>query len=220
MSNSRRGRHVRRPTTQWRWKLKRRYKRAHRELSFGQRFRSTTCPDLRQVCRHVRKKTMQKEGGASLIILGPRQGNRSGARREAACESSPQLRTDCSRDGRQLRDSGGAGARRGSSFALSFTNRKRADKNRQLYQKLIEAHNESGESAAAPICKPSRGLSARKRRSSKTRAAARWIQRTIQEGRVKLKAAFPPETFPKSLLPTFRNLFPASPCRGMCAIEI
>jgi hypothetical protein len=180
--------------TQWRLEsLMRRYNERSAELSFGQRFRFNNLAQT--YAKYVdmwRKKTMQKEGGASQHHFGAAAKAIEAARaREAALRgqadaSEPIANTTAAgtviRAAQQREDA--------ASFALSFTDPEgERTKIVQLYQKLIEAHNESGESAAAPNLQAFERFVRKKTQELKDKGGNEVeYSVTIQDGRVKLKA--------------------------------
>ncbi|MGA2719633.1 MAG: MXAN_5187 C-terminal domain-containing protein [Candidatus Acidiferrales bacterium] len=181
--------------TQWRLEsLMRRYNERTAELSFGQRFRFNNLSQT--YAKYVdmwRKKTMQKEGGASQHHFGAAAKAIEAARaREAALreqsaagagQSAAQAAASSVIQAAQEREEA-------ASFALSFTNPEtERTKIVQLYQKLIEAHNESGESAAAPNLQAFERFVRKKTQELKDKGGSEVeYSVTIQEGRVKLKA--------------------------------
>ena len=181
--------------TQWRLEsLMRRYNERAAELSFGQRFRFNNLSQT--YAKYVdmwRKKTMQKEGGASQHHFGAAAKAIEAARaREAALRAQPAAAAGKSAAHAEASSVIHAALEReeASSFALSFTNpESERTKIVQLYQKLIEAHNESGESAAAPNLQAFERFVRKKTQELKDKGGSEVeYSVTIQEGRVKLKA--------------------------------
>lgn len=181
--------------TQWRLEsLMRRYNERTAELSFGQRFRFNNLSQT--YAKYVdmwRKKTMQKEGGASQHHFGAAAKAIEAARaREAAMREQPAA--GAGQSAAQVAASSVIQAAQereeASSFALSFTNpESERTKIVQLYQKLIEAHNESGESATAPNLQAFERFVRKKTQELKDKGGSEVeYSVTIQEGRVKLKA--------------------------------
>ena len=181
--------------TQWRLEsLMRRYNERTAELSFGQRFRFNNLSQT--YAKYVdmwRKKTMQKEGGASQHHFGAAAKAIEAARaREAALREQPPAGAGQSAAQAAASSVIQAAQEReeAASFALSFTNPEtERTKIVQLYQKLIEAHNESGESAAAPNLQAFERFVRKKTQELKDKGGSEVeYSVTIQEGRVKLKA--------------------------------
>jgi len=180
--------------TQWRLEsLMRRYNERTAELSFGQRFRFNNLSQT--YAKYVdmwRKKTMQKEGGASQhhFRAAPKAIDAARAR-EAAMREQPAAVEQTAAEAAASSVIRAAQEREeASSFALSFTNpESERTKIVQLYQKLIEAHNESGESAAAPNLQAFERFVRKKTQELKDKGGSEVeYSVTIQEGRVKLKA--------------------------------
>jgi hypothetical protein len=181
--------------TQWRLEsLMRRYNERTAELNFAQRFRFNNLSQT--YAKYVdmwRKKTMQKEGGASQHHFGAAAKAIQAARaREAASQAQPRgasgLTSAAGATDSLLRAAEERHA--GESFALSFSNpENERTKIVQLYQKLVEAHNESGESAAAPNLQSFERFVRKKTQELKDKGGSEVeYSVTIQDGRVKLKA--------------------------------
>jgi hypothetical protein len=173
--------------TQWRLEtLMRRYNERGGELSFGQRFRFNNLTQT--YAKYVdmwRKKTMQKESGASQHHFGAAAKAIEAARaREASLRAQASAASDNSviRATQEREDA--------ASFAMSFSDPE-SEKTKivRLYQKLIEAHNESGESASAPNLQAFEKFVRKKTQELKDKGG-REVEYsvTIQDGRVRLKA--------------------------------
>ena len=180
--------------TQWRLEsLMRRYNERTAELSFGQRFRFTNLTQT--YAKYVdmwRKKTMQKESGASQHHFGAAAKAIEAARaREASVrgeQAVPEAAVGVPAPGSVIRAA--QEREEAASFALSFSD-PASEKTKivRLYQKLIEAHTESGESAAAPNLQAFERFVRKKTQELKDKGGSEVeYSVTIQDGRVKLKA--------------------------------
>ncbi|MGD0964196.1 MAG: MXAN_5187 C-terminal domain-containing protein [Candidatus Acidiferrales bacterium] len=179
--------------TQWRLEsLMRRYNERSAELSFGQRFRFNNLAQT--YAKYVdmwRKKSIQKEGGTSQHHFGAAAKAIEAARTR---EASLRAQADVSRQtvsGRAPNATIRAARQQEvACFALSFSDSESEKaKISQLYQKLIEAHNESGESAAAPTLPSFERFIRKKTQELKDKGGSEVeYSVTIQDGRVKLKA--------------------------------
>jgi hypothetical protein len=179
--------------TQWRLEsLLRRYNERTAELSFGQRFRFTNLTQT--YAKYVdmwRKKTAQKEGGASQHHFGAAakaieasRAREASLRAQTAAEQcAPTAASESVIRAAQEREEA-------ASFALSFSNpENERTKIVQLYQKLIEAHSNSGESASAPNLQAFERFVRKKTQELKDKGGSEVeYSVTIQDGRVKLKA--------------------------------
>ncbi len=185
-----------RPPTDTQWRLEtlmRRYNERGGELSFGQRFRFNNLTQT--YAKYVdmwRKKTMQKESGASQHHFGAAAKAIEAARaREASLRA--QTRAPESTQASAAGDSVIRAAQEredAASFAMSFSD-PGSEKTKivKLYQKLIEAHNESGESASAPNLQAFETFVRKKTQELKDKGGSEVeYSVTIQDGRVKLKA--------------------------------
>jgi hypothetical protein len=180
--------------TQWRLEsLIRRYNERTAELSFGQRFRfSNLTQTYAKYVDMWRKKTMQKEGGASQHHFGAAAKAIEAARaREASLrapaavaeQAAPPVAAISAIQAAQEREEA-------ASFAMSFSNpESERTKIVQLYQKLLEAHGASGEASAAPNLQAFEKFVRKKTQELKNKGG-REVEYsvTIQDGRVKLKA--------------------------------
>ena len=180
--------------TQWRLEsLMRRYNERTAELSFGQRFRFTNLTQT--YAKYVdmwRKKTMQKESGASQHHFGAAAKAIEAARaREASLRgerAGPEAAGAVPAPDSVIRAA--QEREEASSFALSFSD-PASEKTKivLLYRKLIEAHTESGESAAAPNLQAFERFVRKKTQELKDKGGSEVeYSVTIQDGRVKLKA--------------------------------
>ena len=180
--------------TQWRLEsLMRRYNERSAELSFGQRFRFNNLAQT--YAKYVdmwRKKTVQKETGASQHHFGAAA---KAIEAERAREASLRGETDTS--GRTVAVAASGSVMRAAqeredaaSFAMSFSDpESERAKIVQLYQKLLEAHKESGESASAPNLQAFERFVRKKTQELKDKGGSEVeYSVTIQDGRVKLKA--------------------------------
>jgi len=133
--------------TQWRLEtMMKRYSDRSADMSFGQRFRFSNLAQTYAKYQDMwRKKTQQKEGATSQHHFGAAAKAVEAARAEAAkregAESSvavmnPVVRAVVERE-------------EASTFALSDPEQEKS-KIVKLYQRVVQAHNESGEAAAAP----------------------------------------------------------------------
>ena len=176
--------------TQWRLEsLMRRYNDRSGELSFGQRFRFNNLAQT--YAKYVdmwRKKTMQKEGATSQHHFGAAAKAIEAERaREASLREQSEPRRSATGDAviraTQEREESAA-------FALSFSNpENEKTKIVKLYQKLVEAHNESGEAAATPNLQAFERFVRKKTQELKDKGGNEIeYSVTIQDGRVKLKA--------------------------------
>jgi hypothetical protein len=184
-----------RPPTDTQWRLEslmRRYNERTAELSFGQRFRFNNLAQT--YAKYVdmwRKKTLQKEGGASQHHFGAAAKAIEAAR---AHELALKVQADVPKPPVGSADAGSvirAAQEReeAASFALSFSDPDtETNKIVQLYQKLVEAHKESGDRTAPDL--PAFERFVRKKTQELKDKGGREIEYsvTIQDGRVKLKA--------------------------------
>jgi hypothetical protein len=180
--------------TQWRLEnLMRRYNERGGELSFAQRFRFNNLAQT--YAKYVdmwRKKTMQKEGATSQRHFGAAAKAIEAARaRETSLhgsQSSPSSEAAESANDSVLRAA--LAREEAAAFALMLSD---PDSEKQkivtLYQKLIEAHNASGESASAPNLQAFERFVRKKTQELKDKGGNTVeYSVTIQDGRVKLKA--------------------------------
>ncbi len=181
--------------TQWRLEsLIRRYNERTAELSFAQRFRFN---NLNQTyAKYVdmwRKKTMQKEGGVSQRHFGAAAKAIEEARaREGNLQAAAQPREGKGTAGSSSQYVMNAAAARVQAAAFALTLSDPDGENSKivaLYQKVMEAHTESGESVAAPNLQAFERFVRKKTQELKDKGGnAVEYSVTIQDGRVKLKA--------------------------------
>jgi len=171
--------------TQWRVdNLIRRYNERMGDLSFGQRFRFNNLAQTYAKYQDMwRKKVVQKESGAQQHHYGAAakaiEAERS---RKAALETRVVSAEDAPSAGRALASK--------SAFALSLSNpAQEPDKVQTLYDKLIAARSETGESAGAPSLKDFERFVEQKTKDLQDKGG-REIEYSvsIEGGRVKLRA--------------------------------
>lgn len=178
--------------TQWRLEsMMRRYNERTAELKFAQRFRFNNLSQT--YAKYVdmwRKKTMQKESGTSQHHFGA-----AAKAIEAAREQEARARVAA--EPFALPAAGSESAVRAvrspedaTAFTLSLSDpQQEKDKIANLYQKLLEAHSESGEIAAAPNLQAFERFVRKKTEELRGKGGQEVeYSVTIQEGRVKLKA--------------------------------
>ena len=171
--------------TQWRVDtVVRRYNERIHELKFAQRFRfNNLSQTYAKYCDMWRKKTAQKEAGIEQHHFGAAAKAIEAERTRAAAEwaaAHPESRED----------SNGAKKSPLKPFAASFSDpEQETDKLRQLYQKLIEARDLTGESAGAPSLVDFSRFVTQKTQALKQKGG-REVEYTVsvEAGRVKLKA--------------------------------
>ncbi len=181
--------------TQWRLEsLMRRYNERTAELSFGQRFRFTNLTQT--YAKYVdmwRKKTMQKEGGASQHHFGAAakaiEASRAREAQPAGAERSGPEQAGADRDVR-VGDSGGPGTRRGGLVcAIILEPGERKNEDRAALPEAHRGSQQSGESAAAPNLQAFERFVRKKTQELKDKGGSEVeYSVTIQDGRVKLKA--------------------------------
>ena len=180
--------------TQWRLETSmRRYNDRSGEMSFGQRFRFNNLAQT--YAKYVdmwRKKTAQKESGTTQHHFGSAAKAIEAARaREtglpAAVESAGSVLQSVAVDpiARATQERENAAA-----FAMSFSDpEQEKSKIVKLYQKVVEAHAESSESAAAPSLQAFELFVRQKTEELKNKGANEVeYSVAVQDGRVKLKA--------------------------------
>jgi hypothetical protein len=178
--------------TQWRLEsMMKRYNDRSADMSFAQRFRFNNLAQT--YAKYVdmwRKKTQQKEGATSQHHFGAAAKAIEAARAEeakqrpGAGESTVTAAvSDSVFRAAQAREDA-------ASFALSFSDpEQEKSKIVKLYQKVVQAHNESGESAAAPNLQAFERFVRKKTQELKDKGGKEVeYSVTIQDGRVKLKA--------------------------------
>jgi hypothetical protein len=171
--------------TQWRVdNLIRRYNERVGELSFGQRFRFNNLQQTYAKYQDMwRKKTMQKETGTQQHHFGAAAKAIEAERARVAAEKAKLAGESSDPANRRT-------ARSGSVFALTFSNPKQErGKIQTLYDRLIAARAETGESAGAPSFKDFEGFVEQKTKDLQHKGG-REIEYSvsIEGGRVKLKA--------------------------------
>jgi hypothetical protein len=158
--------------TQWRLEsLIRRYSDRGAEMSYSQRFRYTNLAQTYAKYSEVwRKKLKEKEEGASQRHFGAAARAIEAERAKHAPEPGKQ---------------------RPLAFAMAFSDPEREkQKVEQLYRKLIEARNATGESGGAPSFEDFRTFVRQKTRELKSKKGAKEVEYSVsmEDGRVKLKA--------------------------------
>lgn len=175
--------------TQWRLEtMMKRYNDRGAEMSFAQRFRFNNLAQT--YAKYVdmwRKKTMQKEGATSQHHFG------SAAKAiEAARAQQAGLRAVGETQASGPASVVGTAPPReeAAPFALSFSDpEQEQSKIVKLYQRLVEAHTESGEQAAAPNLQAFERFVRKKTQELQDKGGHEIeYSVTIQDGRVKLKA--------------------------------
>ena len=174
--------------TQWRVDtLVRRYNERVAELTFGQRFRFNNLQQTYAKYQDMwRKKLMQKEtglqqhhyGAAAKAIEAERARK---AAQDSGAAASAGGRANASRAGR---------ANSGGGFALSLSDpSKEGEKIQTLYDRLISARAETGESAGAPSLQDFQRFVQQKTKDLQDKGG-REVEYSvsIEGGRVKLKA--------------------------------
>ena len=178
--------------TQWRLEtMMKRYNDRSAEMSFAQRFRFNNLTQTYAKYQDMwRKKTQQKEGATSEHHFGAAAKAIEAARAEQAkqrmaAEGSPVAMAA----GDPVLRAAQARAE-AATFALSFSDpEQEKSKIVKLYQKVVQAHNESGESAAAPNLQAFERFVRKKTQELKDKGGKEVeYSVTIQDGRVKLKA--------------------------------
>lgn len=160
--------------TQWRVdNLIRRYNERMRDLTFGQRFRFNNIQQTYAKYQDMwRKKLVQKETGTQQHHYGAAAKAIEAERARKAAQDS-EAATEASR-----------------AFALSFSNpAQEGEKVHTLYEKLIAARAETGESAGAPSLKDFERFVQQKTKDLQEKGG-REVEYSvsIEGGRVKLKA--------------------------------
>ncbi|HTR48222.1 MAG TPA: MXAN_5187 C-terminal domain-containing protein [Verrucomicrobiae bacterium] len=168
--------------TQWRVdNLIRRYNERLGDLSFGQRFRFNNIAQTYAKYQDMwRKKLMQRETGAQQHHYGAAAKAIEAERARKAAQDSGKAAEDVA--------SRSVAAR--GPFALSFSNpAKEQEKIQTLYDKLIAARSETGESAGAPSLKDFERFVQQKTKDLQDKGG-REVEYSvsIEGGRVKLKA--------------------------------
>ncbi|HUJ83582.1 MAG TPA: MXAN_5187 C-terminal domain-containing protein [Candidatus Acidoferrales bacterium] len=171
--------------TQWRVdNLIRRYNERVGDLSFGQRFRFNNIAQTYAKYQDMwRKKLMQKETGTQQHHFGAAAKAIEAERKRRAAQDSGATSSDGA-------ESAAAPGRAAGAFALSFSNpAKEVDKIQTLYDKLIAARAETGESAGAPSLKDFERFVRQKTKDLQEKGGNEVeYSVSIEGGRVKLKA--------------------------------
>ncbi|MGH9737719.1 MAG: MXAN_5187 C-terminal domain-containing protein [Candidatus Acidiferrales bacterium] len=171
--------------TQWRADtLVRRYNERAGELTFAQRFRfNNLAQTYAKYCDMWRKKTMHKEAGVEQHHFG--------AAAKAIEAERAQKAANWAAAHPETEPNGKRGKRAAAKpFATSIADPEReGGKVRELYQKLMEARDRTGESAGAPSLQDFERFVRQKTQSLKEKGG-REIEYTVsvEAGRVKLKA--------------------------------
>lgn len=172
--------------TQWRVDtMMRRYNERLAELKFSQRFRfNNLAQTYAKYCDMWRKKTAQKEGGAEQHHFGAAAKAIEAERARAAAEyaaAHPEARVQ-GKTGKK-----GAAAK---AYSTSIADPERdGGKVQELYRKLLEMREGTGESAGAPSLEDFERFVKQKTRTLKEKGGrAVEYTVTVEAGRVKLKA--------------------------------
>jgi hypothetical protein len=179
-----------RPPTDTQWRLEtmmKRYNDRSADMSFAQRFRFNNLSQT--YAKYVdmwRKKTQQKEGATSQHHFG------AAAKAIEAARAQEDKRTGAENPLAAMNPAERAAQARedGSAFALSFSDpEQEKSKIVKLYQRVVQAHNDSGEAAAAPNLQAFERFVRKKTQELKDKGGKEVeYSVTIQEGKVKLKA--------------------------------
>jgi len=171
--------------TQWRVdNLLRRYNERIGDLSFGQRFRFNNIAQTYAKYQDMwRKKLMQKETGAQQHHYGA-------AAKAIEAERARRAAQDGGAASRSGAERAAASGRSAAAFALSFSDpAQEGDKIQTLYDKLISARAETGESAGAPSLKDFERFVQQKTKDLQEKGGNEVeYSVSIEGGRVKLKA--------------------------------
>lgn len=171
--------------TQWRLEtMMKRYGDRGADMNFAQRFRFNNLSQT--YAKYVdmwRKKTQQKEGAVSQHHFGAAAKAIEAARAEAERSSG----------GSSVAVAAGSPLTRPASapaFALSFSDpEQEKTKIVKLYQRVVQAHQESGEAAGAPNLQAFERFVRKKTQELKDKGGKEVeYSVTIQDGKVKLKA--------------------------------
>ncbi len=171
--------------------MMKRYNDRSADMSFAQRFRfNNLAQTYAKYLDMWRKKTQQKEGAFSQHHFGSAAKAIEAARAE---EAKLRSSTENSPVAAAVSDSAfraAQGREDAAKFALSFSDpEQEKSKIVKLYQKVVQAHNESGESAAAPNLQAFERFVRKKTQELKDKGGKEVeYSVTIQDGRVKLKA--------------------------------
>jgi hypothetical protein len=170
--------------TQWRLEtMMKRYGDRGADMNFGQRFRFNNLSQTYAKYQDMwRKKTQQKEGASSQHHFGAAAKAIEAARAETERKSG----------GANVAVAAGSPLTRPSApaFALSFSDPEQEKaKIVKLYQRVVQAHQESGEGATAPNLQAFERFVRKKTQELQDKGGKEVeYSVTIQEGKVKLKA--------------------------------
>jgi len=171
--------------TQWRVEtLVRRYNERTGELSFGQRFRfNNLAQTYAKYSDMWRKKTVQKEAGTQQHHFGAAAKAIEAERARAAAEWAA-AHPEADRNGKSGRKAAP------QPFATAIGDpEKEGEKVQELYAKLIEARDVTGESAGAPSLHDFERFVKQKTNALKEKGAHQIeYSVSVEGGRVKLKA--------------------------------
>jgi hypothetical protein len=172
-----------RPPTDTQWRLDNLVRRCNEkigELNFGQRFKLNNLTQTYAKYQDFwRKKTMQRETGLQQRHFGA-AAKAIEAERESRGATAPAQAAVAVED---------SGTRR-EAFTMSFSQPDRErDKLETLYQKLLEARNETGERSGAPSLEDFEKFVRNKTKDLKSKGG-KEVEYTvsIESGKVKLKA--------------------------------
>jgi len=179
--------------TQWRVDaMMRRYNERAGELSVGQRFRFNNIQQTYAKYQDMwRKKMTQKETGAVQHHYGAAAKAIEAERlRQAAAQAAANPQENAAGASEAAGESAAAAAKKAAAFALSVSDpEQEREKVNNLYQHLIDARAETGESSGAPSLKDFERFVRQKTKELKDKGG-KAVEYTvsIEAGRVKLKA--------------------------------
>ena len=164
--------------TQWRVEsLIRRYSDRSAQMSYSQRFRYTNIAQtFAKYCEIWRKKIKEREEGTAHRHFG------------SAAKAIEAQRATAERVPERQRPAKGE---RPASFAMSFSDPDHEVKKvEQLYQKLVEVRNATGEKGGTPSFEDFGKFVRQKTRELKSKKGASQVEYTVsvEDGHVKLKA--------------------------------
>lgn len=172
-----------RPPTDTQWRLDNLVRRCNEkigELNFGQRFKlSNLTQTYAKYQDFWRKKMIQRETGAQQRHFGAAA---------KAIEAERESRNAAHAEAHQA--SAGSIESKRAPFAMSFSHpEKEREKLETLYQKLLDARSETGESSGAPSLKDFEKFVRNKTKDLKAKGGSE-VEYTvsIEAGKVKLKA--------------------------------
>jgi hypothetical protein len=178
--------------TQWRLEtMMKRYSDRGADMNFAQRFRFNNLSQT--YAKYVdmwRKKTQQKEGAVSQHHFGAAAKAIEAARAQEAALHG-HAKSDGLEDGLENAAGRAAQAREeAAAFAVSFSDpEQEKTKIVKLYQRVVQAHTESGDNSAAPNLQAFERFVHKKTQELKDKGGKEVeYSVTIQDGRVKLKA--------------------------------